>query len=231
MSELVDPEFGPIAIRRVANARYVRLRMTPRGTLAATLPRLAPVSMVKKLLESSRDDLRKALAESALSRPPIYQDETRIGSSHRIRMVPGSRASARLHGQEIIWTVPPGSNPESMAHQDIIRAAVRKALDREAKAYLPRRLRYLADQHEFDYSSVRYSNAKGRWGSCSSHGVISLNVALMNLPMELVDYVLIHELSHTRHLNHSPQFWATVEHCYTDYKSARKQLKSYSTYL
>ena len=98
-------------------------------------------------------------------------------------------------------------------------------------AYLPRRLQYLADLGDFHYTKVRYGNAKGRWGSCSSQGVISLNVALMRLPKELIDYVLIHELSHTKHLNHSEAFWSLVETYYPDYKTARKELKSYSPYL
>lgn len=231
MSELIDHEFGAIPIKRVSNARYVRLRLTPQGTIVATLPRLGTISMVKKLLESSRPALRKAIAVNEQSKPPHYRDGARVGASHTIIVSYGDRASARAQGQHILWTVSRNRSPDDLSQQDVVRAAVRKALDREAKAYLPRRLRYLADQYGMHYTNVRYSNAKGRWGSCSSRGVISLNVALMNLPMELIDYVLIHELSHTLHLNHSPAFWSSVEQCYPDYKVARKQLKSYSPYL
>ena len=231
MNELVDEEFGAIVIKRVSNAKYIRLRLTPQGKLAATLPRFASLSSVKKLLDSSRPALRKALRETIQSRPPLYVDGMRIGASHTITMTYGEQSAARIRNQQIVWTVAPEHSSSDDEEQDIVRATVRKALDREAKAYLPRRLRYLADEHGFGYKSVRYSNAKGRWGSCSSQGVISLNVALMNLPMEIVDYVLIHELSHTRHLNHSPQFWSLVEQCYPKYKAARKQLKTYSPYL
>lgn len=195
------------------------------------MPRFAPTYLVKKLLDSSRDALRKALAEHGTNGPPVYVDGMKIGASHKIVMSYGPRASARARGQLILWQVTDGNDPRSPRHQTVIRRAVRKALDREAKSYLPRRLHYLAEQYGFNYSQVRYSNAKGRWGSCSSRGVISLNVALMNIPMEIVDYVLVHELCHTRHLNHSPLFWSEVERCYTDYKSVRKQLKSFSPYL
>ena len=231
MSELVDPEFGTIQIRRVANARHIRLRLTPTGQLVATMPRFAPLFLLKKLIESSREALQKAVQETESSGPPVYEDGMKIGASHRIVMSYGPKSSARASGQTIAWQVTAGSDPRGPRQQSTIRAAVRKALDREAKAYLPRRLRYLADPYGFDYQSVRYSNAKGRWGSCSSKGVISLNVALMNLPMEITDYVLIHELCHTRHLNHSPSFWSEVERCKGNYKALRTQLKTYSPYL
>jgi len=81
------------------------------------------------------------------------------------------------------------------------------------------------------YSGVRFANQKGRWGSCSTAGVISLNVALMKLPEALIDYVLVHELAHTKHMNHSADFWDLVEQYYPEYRLARKELRDYSPYL
>lgn len=228
---LEDKEFGEIKIRRVARAKYVRLRMSPNGQLVATMPRLAPLLVLKQLLERSRPALRKAREDTKVNGPPLYENGMNIGSSHHIMLQNGSKHAAVRRGQTIMWTVPTGSDPRSEISQDTVRAAVRKALDAEAKAFLPRRLAYIADQGGFRYSKVRYSNAKGRWGSCNSRGVISLNVALMNLPKELIDYVLTHELSHTRHLNHSAAFWETVAQFYPDYQNARKALKNYSPYI
>ncbi len=100
-------------------------------------------------------------------------------------------------------------------------------LRKKAKYFLPRRLMALAKQFDFSYASVRCSHASTRWGSCTSKGVVSLNIGLMRLPDQLRDYVLIHELCHTRHLNHSPAFWAEVERCDPGYKLHRKMLKNY----
>ncbi len=229
--ELVDDEFGAIRIKRIASSRHVRVRVTATGQISATMPRLAPLFVLKQLLESSREDLRQAIADNTRHAPPIYRDGDMIGSSHRIVVESAPTASTRIVQQSIIWRLPPGSDPLKSRHQDIVRRAVRRALDSEAKAYLPRRLAYLAETYGFHWRSIRYSNAKGRWGSCSSQGVISLNVALMRLPKPLIDYVLIHELSHTRHLNHSPAFWGEVGRCYPDYKAARKELKNHTPYL
>ncbi|MFZ1812456.1 MAG: SprT family zinc-dependent metalloprotease [Candidatus Saccharimonadales bacterium] len=227
----VDQEFGVVTVRKVPRSTHIKLRVNAHGAVSATMPRLAPLYVLKQFIDSSRADLRKAIASVVVNAPPLYKDGDQIGSSHRIVVEHAMTNSARVSGQTIVWKVKPGANMTSPAQQDIIRRAVRKALDVEAKAYLPRRLSHLAERYGFTYSSVRYSNAKGRWGSCSSRGVISLNVALMRLPMQYVDYVLVHELAHTKHLNHSLAFWTEVARCYPDYKAARKALKTYNPYL
>lgn len=230
-SDFNDPEFGPVRIKRLSRSKSIRVRVQAGGQLTATMPKLAPVMLLRHLIDSSRPALRKAMADMAAAAPPVYKHGDTVGASHQIVQKTGAVSSAKRRGQIIEWVVSRDSDSSSPTNQDMVRKAVRKALDAESKAYLPRRLSYLALEGGFSYSSVRYSNAKGRWGSCNSRGVISLNVALMNLPKELIDYVLVHELSHTRHLNHSQSFWQTVESYYPDYKMARKSLKHYSPYL
>ncbi|MBP3204982.1 MAG: M48 family metallopeptidase, partial [Lachnospiraceae bacterium] len=69
---------------------------------------------------------------------------------------------------------------------------------------------------------------KTRWGSCSSDGNLNFNCRLLFVPKELVDYVVVHELAHRRHMDHSPAFWQEVETYMPDYRERRKQLKQYS---
>jgi predicted metal-dependent hydrolase len=107
----------------------------------------------------------------------------------------------------------------------------KKRLRKEAEFWLKHRLHALAAQHGFSYERVRIMNARTRWGSCSSRGTISLNVALMRLPEELRDYVILHELTHTREMNHSKAFWAELGRYYPSYKVARRRMKKYSPHL
>ena len=80
-------------------------------------------------------------------------------------------------------------------------------------------------------SKFSFRKAKSRWGSCSYKNSISLNSRLLMLPQRLSDYVIVHELAHIVHKNHSKDFWALVEKFYPEYKEARKELKKYGALL
>lgn len=226
----VDEEFGRIPYKRVANSRYVRIRLGTDGTLRASLPLFAPIKSIGKLVDSSRTELRRLVGNRVAH---TYQDGQKIGHSHTLRFTP-NRSHALKHvvkGQVVHISYPQELDQASPSVQEVVREGVAKALRTESKAYLPRRLAFLAQQGDFNYERVRFAHQSGRWGSCSSSGTISLNIALMALPLELIDYVLIHELSHTRQMNHSDAFWNIVGTYYPNYKAARKSLKLHSPYL
>ncbi len=94
-----------------------------------------------------------------------------------------------------------------------------------AVEFFPERVKMLAERHQFQFEKVRISSARTRWGSCSSKGTISLSWRLILLPLEAVDYVIIHELCHTVVHNHSSRFWKLVEDILPDYKDWRKWLR------
>lgn len=73
----------------------------------------------------------------------------------------------------------------------------------------------------------RLSRAKTRWGSCNSRGLVTLNWRLIQLPLHLIDYVIVHELAHLIEMNHSKAFWGLVRAIYPDYQAARNMLKNY----
>jgi predicted metal-dependent hydrolase len=98
-------------------------------------------------------------------------------------------------------------------------------LRRQADAELPARLRELAAQHGFALTGVRVRDQRTRWGSCSRRGGISLNWRLIQMPAHVRDYILLHELAHLRHLNHSRQFWKLVASICPWYREAHRWLK------
>lgn len=87
------------------------------------------------------------------------------------------------------------------------------------------RVALYADKLGVPLPKVKLSNARTRWGSCSSHGTVCLNWRLIQLPPALLDYVVAHELSHLIEMNHSPAFWKVVERIYPDYRQAQRDLK------
>ena len=223
MPIIQDEEFGKITVRRTARATQVRLRVAPDGTLRASLPLYAPMFLVKRLLKTSRPQLRELLKHSQPS--VAYVDGMKIGKSHTLIVNKASQLKVSRHGQQLVVELPVD---KTLGDADVIRAirdGIVAALRVEAKSYLPKRLAHLAAMHGFTYTKVRFSHASGRWGSCTSQGVISLNIALMKLPFELIDYVLIHELSHTVHMNHSKEFWQQVSVGDPAYIQHRKLIK------
>ena len=108
------------------------------------------------------------------------------------------------------------------------RDTKKQLLAKKAKAHLPYRLSFYAKKYGYTYTALRLSHANTRWGSCTSQGKISLNIGLMNLPEPLRDYVILHELAHLNHLNHSAAFWAEVESRDPNFKRHRKALKMFN---
>ena len=104
----------------------------------------------------------------------------------------------------------------------------KKMLQKKAKDYLPYRLEYFAELYGYKYDKCRLSHANTRWGSCSSNRTISLNIGLMNVPEILQDYVILHELAHLNHMDHSEDFWKEVQSHDPRYKEHRKKLKAFN---
>lgn len=226
MTSFVDSEFGDITVSKRVGARYIRARVGTDGRLVVTMPRFTPLLVAKNFISTERTKLRGLLTSQTPT--VIYEHGQQVGKSHRIAIVPTGlirTPHVKIVKQSIILTVPHGTDIASAAIQRLLRDSVITVLRKEAKAYLPRRLKELAARNGFTYERVRFSHAGSRWGSCSSNGTISLNIALMKVADELIDYVLIHELSHTREMNHSPEFWSEVERLDPAYKLHRKQIK------
>ncbi|MFC1939928.1 M48 family metallopeptidase [Chloroflexota bacterium] len=111
-------------------------------------------------------------------------------------------------------------------------SGINEVIDKEkAKAVLTRRLQKLAKGNGFSYNRVFIRNQQTRWGSCSSKNDISLNMKLIKLPDELIDYVILHELVHTRKKDHSKAFWAEMDKLVGNGKRLSSKLNSYGLRL
>jgi predicted metal-dependent hydrolase len=89
------------------------------------------------------------------------------------------------------------------------------------------RVKYYCAVMQVTVGCIAIRNQKTRWGSCSSAGNVNFNYQLYYLPDELLDYVVVHELAHRRHMDHSKEFWSEVARYCPDYRARRKQLKEY----
>lgn len=110
-------------------------------------------------------------------------------------------------------------NPTPLSDADI------RTLTDEAKAVIPDRVAFWAGQIGVTYGRITIRHQKSRWGSCSTKGNLNFNCLLMRAPGEILDYVIIHELCHRKHMDHSREFWAELEAICPEYKARRKWLK------
>lgn len=225
---IVDKEFGEIKIRKNKLARSVKLSVGVDGSLRASIPYYSPEFAVRRLVNGNRDEIRKMLATHNAKNS--YQDGDLVGKTHTLflRKFSGEEIKISNEGNQILVQIPQELAFENQLVQSEIRKTVSKILRRQAKAYLPRRIDFLAEKYGFNFEKLRFSHTGTRWGSCSSSGTISLNIALMNLPHHLIDYVIIHELCHTRQMNHSFKFWQEVEKYCPDYKKYVQEIKQFS---
>ncbi len=106
------------------------------------------------------------------------------------------------------------ASEESKRHKTVLMDQLRD----QASEKIKRRVRYLADKFEFKINKVAIKDTVSRWGSCSTDRNININWRLAFAPTSVMDYVIIHELCHTKEMNHSPRFWGLVEKCMPDYK-------------
>ena len=125
--------------------------------------------------------------------------------------------AARLEDGILRIYMPVGTDIEADMAQKTLKRIVLKFLRMEAERVLPQKMDYWSKQCGLDYRSLKVDSAKSRWGCCSSHKDIKLSYYLLLLPERLVDYVIVHELCHTREMNHGPRFKALLHSYFNDY--------------
>lgn len=158
-----------------------------------------------------------------------YDTKFKTRSHHlEFKMSGVSLLKTAVRNNKITVAIPKFKKVEDAEVQLEIRKAIERAWRKEAKEHLPRRVEELAVKHKFEYKKVAVKNSKTRWGSCSFDNNINLSLHLMRLPDYLVDYVILHELVHTKIKNHSRDFWQLLDIVSGNAKKLDKEVKEYS---
>jgi predicted metal-dependent hydrolase len=223
--KIVDlPGIGPVILAKRRGAKNMRLTILPDGRVRVSLPPWVPYSAGMSFASMRSAWIRQHTSKLPLS---VLTDGQRIGKSYRLKFVkqPAAPTQARLGINSITIT-----SSLELGHASVqtkAKAAAERALKKEAQRLLGSRLDDLAKKNGFNYNQFKVKRLKSRWGSCSSKGDITLNYFLVQLPWDLIDYVIIHELAHTVHHDHSKHFWQLMEKVLPNAKVLRKQIKTY----
>ena len=211
---LLGDEGAPVGAWRVRaseRARRLAVRVLPGGFVEIVVPRGTRPRAVEQFVRRHRRwiertlDLYRPTGDSTGDGLPDSIDFPACGHSFRVTYA-GGFGSARLAVSDGSLSITGGGNRPAM-----LRHALQRFTMREAHAALAPWMAQLSEATGLAYSRIQIRRQRTRWGSCSPTGTISLNACLMFQPAPVVNYLLIHELAHTRHINHSRRFWRLVE--------------------
>lgn len=227
-------EIGEVIIRKRRNVKRLSIRINPSGDVRMTIPVLVSFKDAARFLEEKREwvvQTRDRIRRSAKPARLFGEGEIMTTSFHRIRVDRDGTGSPvfRINGEFTVIKVPAKVDISDEAIQDFIRKAIVETLRIEARSVLIPRAFDLSDRHGFTINRVYVKNLKSRWGSCSSLNNINLNIHLMRLPGHLADYVILHELVHTIHRNHSAAFWNELAKYVPAPRTLARELRNYRT--
>lgn len=238
MTTFTDEMLGLITVRTNARARRIIMRPQVDGVQVTVPPRTT-----ERLLTDTLNHFRQRLRARQLEIQKVAEekgtDSSRIDLNFRletdlisIALERGTRKDFYLRTEQgrTVIVCPPDTDFNEPTRQEWLHRVVERALRLQAERVLPERLRALSVLHNLPFNTCKVNVSKGRWGSCSGRKNISLSCYLALLPPHLREYVMLHELCHTREMNHGPRFWALLDNL-TDgkAKALRKELKEHQT--
>jgi predicted metal-dependent hydrolase len=222
----VDGLDTPVIISRRKGARSLRLSIKSDGEVRFSVPHGVPEFMAKKFLATKIDWIKEHQQLDA-----VLIDQAHIGKNHTLHIIrtESARSHSKVTDTAIIVHVPVKHSLQSAEAQKILSKACEKALLQESEKLLPQRLNTLSTKYDIPYTSCTVKKLKSRWGACDNLNNISLNTYLIQLDWRLIDYVMLHELAHTKHHHHQKSFWDLVANICPGYKDLRKELKTKKT--
>jgi predicted metal-dependent hydrolase len=233
---LYSKEFDdiPITFFKSTRAKRIIIRVKPIEGVRVSVPLYASYNSAEKFVLSRinwiKENQEKFLAQQSHDR--IFNiGDTYATKQHLIFLLSHTEHEIRIIKElnKVSIFIPNNFDAKQPDIQEKIRKEVIEIWRIEAKEYLPIRLDYLAKQNNLLYTKVAIRNTRTRWGSCSYVNNINLSLHLMRLPEKLIDYVILHELAHTKVKNHSRDFWSYLESICEDSKALDRQLKKYNT--
>jgi predicted metal-dependent hydrolase len=224
-------------VRESRRARHVRITLSARDGLVIVVPRGFDKSRIPAILEQKKRWLEKAQRRIGEQQPPVELAPAEslpvrvallgIGEEWAVDYRPTESScvtAIERAGRRLVLSGDAGS-------VDACRAALGRWLNRKGHEHLKPWLEKLAAEHGFEFNRILIRAQRTRWGSCSSRKTISLNARLLFLPEDLIRYALVHELCHTKRLDHSQKFWALVKQYEPDCRARDKELRAARRYV
>lgn len=234
ITSYTDSLLGIIYIKNNARAKHIIMYPKADG-IRVTVPPYTSMEDIKRAIERFRNkllqkqDIIKRGKETERLIDLSYQFRTEL---LEISIIAGTRPRFLLDSKPGKATIicPPDTDFATEECQAWLRKVIVRLLREQGTRLLPDRLRHLSEKKGLPFGTCKITTSRGRWGSCSSKGDICLSCYLLTLPIRLIEYVMLHELCHTKEMNHGPRFWKLLDQLTgEDSHALRQELKTYRT--
>lgn len=202
--------------------KTIAIMVSREGQVIVRAPLRAREDLIRKLVQEKEAWIRQQLDHVRTAYPRYTPKQFAqgeqfyyLGALYPLHIVADSRPALRFEGAFYL----------AQSTQPQARKVFERWYRAEATRLFVLRTAQLAALHGFQYQQIRITAARTRWGSCSSRGTLSFAWRLVMAPPQVIDYVILHELAHTRIPNHSRQYWSLVQSIAPDYKALRDWLK------
>lgn len=224
--------FGKVEFIRSSRAQRITVKILSDG-LRVSLPNRSSEEAARKfILQNQNNILSKQNRIRAKRQSTLITTEKELITRTFIvkaKFVERADVFFSLKDGFLQIEIPENADMLSEQVQQVCWNGINYFLKKEAKRILPDRVRILAEEHGFKYSGIKIQSSKTRWGSCSRTQNINLSFYLMLLPAHLADYVILHELCHTREMNHGERFWKLMDEVTNGKtKKLRAEMKRFS---
>lgn len=212
---------GKIRVLKRRGSKSMRIKLSQDSTVTVSVPSWVPYGIAI--------DYAKKQREWIIKHRPIKQTLSHghgIGKTHLLNIIECNDSKPKIKFTNNIVTIfkPSHLHLSSEDIQLLIIRGAKRALRKEAHI-LESKINLIAEDLGYKFESVSFKFMKSKWGSCNSSRKITLNYRLLDLPDHLIDYVLVHELVHLNHMNHSSDFWSEVLKHMPDYMDRKLELK------
>ena len=236
IKKYIHPRFGEIIITKKKGQRNIRLTVSLTKGVRVSIPYLTSFSAAEKFIKAKEEWIISTIQKN---RDKQLARTIPIGEGQKLQLVNGKVVYQQLSCREksmpgkilirYLNEVTEINLPQNCNKEAVLNATM-VVIRRKAADYLPQRCKFLASENGFSYNKLFLKNNKTNWGSCSNKGNINLNIQLIRLKTELIDFVILHELCHLKYHNHGTAFHNLLDKlCQGREKELALQLKHEST--
>ncbi|AZL85001.1 M48 family peptidase [Aliivibrio salmonicida] len=224
--EMIQRESYCVYIERTSRRKTASIKVEE-GKVIVVVPRKLDLERIEKLITDKHQWIIEKIALNQHATPMNAREYVSgeafpyLGRNYRLKVVAGDLTQTKLIAGRILVTVPdPKHQPQ------YINRALVNWYKRNAEKKIREKVHRYAPMVGVETAVIRIKEFKSRWGSCTPYGDLEFNWLIMQAPNRVVDYVVIHELCHLIHHDHSPQFWKEVERVMPDFQEQKLWLKN-----